>query len=119
MPASIAVDFRGDGSGRCRPDGVWARRSLARRREADDGRERNPVRVLALDVAAVNHVDIPSIDRSPAQAGLEPRLRDTGDLCARAGLAEDLRGECPDIVRGSPVDADPVGEVIAIHRAIP
>jgi hypothetical protein len=43
------------------------------RLEAEDGRQRQPVGVLAGDVAAIDHVDVELIDRPPPQADLEAR----------------------------------------------
>src|SRR5712691_4622495 len=91
----------------------------ARGREADGGRDGEPVGVFAVDVTAVNEVDGKYIDRPPTQAGLKPRLRDRGYRLGGAGLTEYLRGEGVDVVGGSPIDSEAVGQVVAIENAVP
>src|SRR5258707_1254456 len=60
-----------------KPDSTFPENALfALRRKAQHGRDREPVRVLAVDVTAIDDVVVPSIDRPPAHADLKTRLRD-------------------------------------------
>ena len=42
--------------------------------KANHGRERDPVCVLAVNIATVNQINVEVVDRTPAQPDLEARL---------------------------------------------
>src|SRR6478609_2010428 len=86
-------------------------------RKSVRGTDGDPVGVFAGDVAAVDHVDGKDLVRPVAHAGLEARLhlaRDLGGAGLPVRLDRPLEG-----VGEFPVEADAVGQVMAIHRAIP
>src|SRR6266576_3545491 len=88
-------------------------RRLLRRRKAYGGRKRDPVGILARDVAAQNDVHRDLVDRPPAQAELRARLRHARGV-GGAELAEYLRRQRPDVVGRPVVDAGRVGDVVLI-----
>src|SRR5437588_12640265 len=86
-------------------------------RKPDRGADGDPVGVLAGDVAAVDHVDGKYLVRTVADAGLEARLHDARDL-GRASLA--IRLDRPlQGVGEFPVEAEAIGQIMAVHGAIP
>src|SRR5690349_19019674 len=95
-----------------RKRGPQASVSFARRWEADDARNGDPVRALAGKIAAIDHVDIETIDRPPAQSDLPARLGDTACVrYRRSELAKNLCRESPDIVGRAEVDAGAIGHI--------
>src|ERR1043166_8786219 len=91
---------------------------LAFRRKADAGRECDPVRVLARDIAAEDQVHREAVDRAPAQADLDARL-DEAPYLGLAELAEHFGRQRPDIVGRAPVEPGAVGEVVPVGDAVP
>ena len=85
------------------------RRALLPHVEPHGVDQRDPVGILAGEVAAVNDIEADSVDRPPADAGLEARLGDAACFLHRAKLAEHFRGENPVIGRRAPVEAGAVG----------
>src|SRR5881398_249607 len=92
------------------------RRPAFRRWKPDRGSDRDPAGVLAGDVVAVDQVERENLVRPVANAGLEPRPRDTGDI-GRASLAEGFYGELQ-YVGEFPVPADAVEQIMAVDRAV-
>src|SRR5439155_4087802 len=87
------------------------------RREADGGAERDPVGILAGDVPAIDQVDGEYLVGPVAHAGLKPRLHHACDLRG-SGLA--VRLDRPlQRVGELPVEADAIGQIVPIDRAIP
>src|SRR4051812_24203006 len=86
-------------------------------RKPDRGADGDPVGVFAGDVAAVDDVDREYLVRSVADTGLETRLHDACDL---GGASLPVCLDRPLQGAGEfPIKADAVGQVMAIHRAIP
>src|SRR5205814_9521368 len=95
----------------------FAGRLAAGHRETDRGTERDPIGVLAHDVAAVDQVDRENLVRPVTHAGLKPRL----DHAWRIRLARLPKGFDGPLqgFRELPVEADSVGQVVSIDAAVP
>src|SRR5712691_1670614 len=91
---------------------------LVRRRKADGGRKRDPVGILARDIAAQNDVHRDLVDRPPAQAELSARLRHARGV-GGAELAEYFRRQGPDIVGRPIIDASRVGRKVMVGDPVP
>jgi hypothetical protein len=87
--------------------------------KANHGRERDPVCVLAVNIAAVNQINVEVVDRTPAQPDLEARLGYANGILPSAELAEDFGGQRPDIVRRAPVHARAISRIVLPGDAIP
>src|SRR5437879_1198379 len=97
--------------------GPLAGRLAAGHRETDRGAERDPVGVLARDVAAIDQIDRENFVRPVTHAGLKPRL-DHARRIRSAGLAE--RFDRPLQGFGElPVEPDSVEQIMAIDAAVP
>src|SRR3954452_24933504 len=83
----------------------------------DRGPDGDPVGMFAVDVAAVDHVDGEYLVRPVAYTGLEARLHGAFDL-GRAGLPVSLDRPLQGVGE-FPIEADDVGQIMTIHRAIP
>ena len=87
--------------------------------EPHRGRERDPVRVLAINITAVDKIDIEVVNRPPAQADLGAWLGCSDGILPRADEAEHLRRQRPDIVRRAPVDAGAICGIVLAGDAVP
>src|SRR5215218_1275389 len=97
--------------------GAMVLRLAAGHRETDRGAERDPVGVLARDVAAVNQVDRENLVRPVTHAGLKPRL----DHAWRIRLARLPKGFDGPLqgVGELPVETRAIGEEMPIGHAVP
>src|SRR5215208_2206040 len=86
-------------------------------REPDRGADRDPVGVLARDVAAVDQIDRENLVRPVTHAGLKPRL-DHAWRIRLAGLAKGFDGPLQGF-RELPVEPDAVHQIMAIDAAVP
>jgi len=96
----------------------WFAALSTRRRESDNRRKRNPVRVFAIEVATIDDIDVESIDRPETQTQLESCLRHARRI-RDAGQTEHLTCERPNIIGGSQINARAVEQVVPIDGAVP
>src|SRR5947209_2305844 len=97
--------------------GALARWPAFRGRKADRGADRDPARVLADDVVAVDHVYRKDLIGPVADAGLKPRPRHAWTI-GRSGLPERFDGELQHVGE-LPVPANAVKQIMPIDGAVP
>src|SRR6266567_2068271 len=97
--------------------GTLARWFTVRYRKPDRRTDRDPVGILAHDVAAVDDIDRENLVGPVTNAGLKPRPDHARNI-GRAGLAECL--DCPlQDIGELPVEANAIEQVMPIDVAVP
>src|ERR1700692_3538696 len=94
-----------------------ARRFTVRYGKPDRGSDRDPVGILAHDVATVDDIDGKDLVGPITNAGLEPGPDHARNI-GRAGLTECLDGPLQDIGK-LPVEANAIEQVMPINGAVP
>src|SRR5438876_1097265 len=97
--------------------GTLARGFPFRYWKPDRRTDRDPVGILAHDVAAVDDIHRENLVGPVTDAGLKPRPDHARNI-GRAGLAECLDGPLQDIGK-LPVEADPIEQVMPVDGAVP
>src|SRR5260370_12859199 len=94
-----------------------ARRFTVRYGKPDRGSDRDPVGILAHDVATVDDIDGKDLVGPITNAGLEPGPDHARNI-GRAGLTECLDGPLQDIGK-LPVEANAIQQVLPTNAAVP
>src|SRR5438270_3873828 len=97
--------------------GTLARGFAFRYRKPDRSPDRDPVGILAHDVAAVDDIDGKDLVGPVAHAGLKPGPDHARNI-GRAGLTESLDRPLQDIGE-LPVEANAIEQVMPINGAVP
>src|SRR6266852_2032702 len=97
--------------------GTLARGSALRYRKPDRRPDRDPVGILAQDVATIDDIDRENLVGPITDAGLKPRPDHAWDI-GRAGLTECLDRPLQDIGE-LPVETEAIGQIMTIDRAVP